>query len=281
MKKFSFKKVGIPIILAAIIVLSSVITIWTMKQTDTVKREDESTLDYGASVVDGSFHYEESTKATEEGVTEVSVETTILENGEVETHLVNVPVGVADKETEKAGDSATSHGYTKPETRPVQIYTTKPNGGNNNSVATTKKQETTTKKAVTTTKPVETTKKPTTTKAPKDEYYPALTQADIEEIKQYTINYIKSKGQPVRSTLDWDNAGFSSIFTVPVDMSKSNFFKRDGGVDPVEWAKGQMKDSVDYHIWDFESVNGPGSIAGLYPLVKLENGYWNFTLGYC
>ena len=303
MKKFNFKKVGIPIILIIAIVLSSIIAVWSMKKTDNVKPKDETTVESGAPA-DGSFHYDESTEATtEEGVTEVSVETTILENGEVETRLVNVPVKApvsnTNKETEKANDEITTttekkvdytnpvtHGYTKPETRPVVIYTTKPSGDNTVPVPTTRKPVTTTKKPVetqvikeTTTKAPETTKKPTTTQA---EYYPALTQADIEEIKQYTINYIQSKGQRVRSTLTWDNAGFSSVFTVPVDLTIwGDTFKVNGGVDPVEWAKGQMKDAVDYHIEDYERVNGEGSIAGLYPLIKCERGYWNFTLGYC
>ena len=45
--------------------------------------------------------------------------------------------------------------------------------------------------------------------------------------------------------------------------------------------KKRMKDEVDIHIEDWERQNGEGTIGGLYPLVKLENGYWNFTLGYC
>lgn len=291
MKKFSFKKVGIPIILAVIILVSSVVTVWTMKKTDNVKPKDETTIGSGASVEDGSFHYEESTKATEEGVTEVSVETTILDNGEVETRLVNVPVGATDKETEKTSGETTTEkklgntspvteGYTKPETRPVVIYTTKPSGDNTVPVPTTRKPVTTTKRPVETQVIRETTTKaPTTTKA---EYYPSLTAADIEEIKQYTISYIQSRGQRVRSTLTWDNAGFSSIDTVPTDLSiRGDLFKRDGGVDPVEWVKGRMRERVDIHIEDWERQNGEGTIGGLYPLVKLENGYWNFTLGYC
>jgi len=297
MKKFNFKKVGIPIVLIIAIVLSSVIAVWSMKKTDNVKPKDETAVESGAPA-DGSFHYDESTEATtEEGVTEVSVETTILENGEVETRLVNVPVKApadnTNKETEKANDEITTttekkvdytnpvtHGYTKPETRPVVVYTTKPSGDNTVPVPTTRKPVTTTKKPVETQVIKETTtKKPTTTKS---EYYPALTQADIEEIKQYTINYIQSKGQRVRSTLTWDNAGYSTVNTVPVDLSNAgDFFRRNGGVDPVEWVKGRMRDAVDVHIEDYERVNGEGSIAGLYPLVKLENGYWNFALGYC
>ena len=291
MKTFSFKKVGIPIILIIAIVLSSIIAVWSMKKTDNVKPKDETTVESGAPA-DGSFHYDESTEATtEEGVTEVSVETTILENGEVETRLVNVPVTNANKETEKTSGETTTEkktgntnpiteGYTKPETRPAVVYTTKPSGDNTVPVPTTRKPVTTTKKPVETQVIKETTtKKPTTTKS---EYYPALTQADIEEIKQYTINYIRSKGQIVEPYLSWNNAGFSSIFTVPVDLSiRGDKYKINGGVDPVEWAKGQMKDAVDYHIEDWERQNGEGSIGGLYPLVKLENGYWNFTLGYC
>lgn len=291
MKKFNFKKVGIPIILIIAIVLSSIIAVWSMKKTDNVKPKDETTIGSGASVEDGSFHYDESTEATEEGVTEVSVETTILENGEVETLLVNVPVTNANKETEKTSGETTTEkktgntnpiteGYTKPETRPVVVYTTKPSGDNTVPVPTTRKPVTTTKRPVETQVIKETTtKKPTTTKS---EYYPALTQADIEEIKQYTINYIRSKGQIVEPYLNWNNAGFSAIDTVPTDLSiRGDMFKRNGGVDPVEWVKGRMKERVDIHIEDWERQNGEGSIGGLYPLVKLENGYWNFTLGYC
>ncbi len=249
MKKFNFKKVGIPIILIIAIVLSSIIAVWSMKKTDNVKPKDETTVESGA------------------------------------------PASATNKETEKANDEITTTtekkvDYTKPETRPVVIYTTKPSGDNTVPVPTTRKPVTTTKKPVetqvikeTTTKAPETTKKPTTTQA---EYYPSLTQADIEEIKQYTINYIRSKGQIVEPYLNWDNAGFSAIDTVPTDLSiRGDMFKRNGGVDPVEWVKGRMRERIDIHIEDWERQNGEGSIGGLYPLVKLENGYWNFTLGYC
>ena len=197
-----------------------------------------------------------------------------------------------DKTASEIESSATDAPKTEATTKTISVpETTKKQ--EDKPVTTTKKQEvnttkpvTTTKKPVetqvikeTTTKAPETTKKPTTTQA---EYYPALTQADIEEIKQYTINYIRSKGQIVEPYLNWNNAGFSSIFTVPTDLSiRGDKYKINGGVDPVEWAKGQMKDAVDYHIEDWERQNGEGTIGGLYPLVKLENGYWNFTLGYC
>ena len=188
--------------------------------------------------------------------------------------------------------STTKESETELTTKPAPVpETTKKQ--EDKPVTTTKKQEvnttkpvTTTKKPVetqvikeTTTKAPETTKKPTTTKA---EYYPALTQADIEEIKQYTINYIRSKGQIVEPYLNWNNAGYSTVNTVPTDLSIGGVkYKINGGVDPVEWVKGRMRDAVDVHIEDYERVNGEGSIAGLYPLVKLENGYWNFALGYC
>ena len=188
--------------------------------------------------------------------------------------------------------STTKESETELTTKPAPVpETTKKQ--EDKPVTTTKKQEVNTTKPVTTTKkPVETqvikeptTKAPTTTKKPtttQAEYYPALTQADIEEIKQYTINYIQSKGQRVRSTLTWDNAGFSAIDTVPTDLSiRGDMFKRNGGVDPVEWVKGRMRERIDIHIEDWERQNGEGTIGGLYPLVKLENGYWNFTLGYC
>ena len=297
MKKFSFKKVGIPIILIIAIVLSSVIAVWSMKRTDTVKHEDEPTIGSGASVEDGSFHYEESTEAaTEEGVTEVSVETTILENGEVETRLVNVPVGSTNKETEKASDDVTSssrleynkdttHGYTKPVTRPVVIYTTKSNADNDKPVATTRKPVTTTKKPVetqvikeTTTKAPTTTKKPTTTKA---EYYPSLTASDMEELKRYAISYIESRGYRADPDIKWDNAGYYVTCGVSDDLSSyGDKYKVNGGMSPLDFAKRDMKDAIDWHIEDWERANGPDSIYGMYPLVRRSSTGWQWTIGY-
>lgn len=294
MKKFSFKKVGIPIILAVIILVSSVVTVWTMKKTDTVKHEDEPTIGSGASVEDGSFHYEESTTeaTTEEGVTEVSVETTILENGEVETVLVSV----SDKDTEKASDDVTSstrleynkgttHGYTKPVTRPVVIYTTKPSGDNTVPVPTTRKPVTTTKKPVetqvikeTTTKAPETTKKPTTTKA---EYYPSLTASDMEELKRYAISYIESKGYRADPDITWDNAGYYVTVGLRDDLSDyGDQFKVNGGISPLDYAKQRIKGKIDWHIEDWERANGPDSIYGMYPLVRRSSTGWQWTIGY-
>jgi len=289
MKNFNFKKVGLPIALAIVIAFSSVIAVWSMKKTDNVKESADTTVKTTVAE-DGSFRYEESTKPTEESVTEVSVETTILENGEVETHLVNVVVGDKNKETEKSKDETTktSTNVNKETTRtqsnsndePTRSQTTQ--SVNTQNVVTTTKQETTTKKPVATTKAPTTTKKPTTTKAPKNEYYPALTKADVEEIKQYTINYIKSKGQPVEPSLDWDWAGYSTFNSVPYDLSiRGDMFKIDGGTDPVEWVKGRMRDTIDFHIKDWERENGKGTIGGLYPLVRTDGEYWDFTVGYC
>lgn len=297
MKKFNFKKVGIPIILIIAIVLSSVIAVWSMKRTDTVNHEDEPTIGSGASVEDGSFHYEESTKATtEEGVTEVSVETTILENGEVETRLVNVPVGSTNKETEKASDDVTSssrleynkdttHGYTKPVTRPVVIYTTKSNADNDTPVATTRKPVTTTKKPVetqvikeTTTKAPETTKKPTTTKA---EYYPSLTASDMEELKRYAINYIESKGYRADPDITWSNAGYYVVDGTRDDVeSYGDRYKKGVGISPLQEAKNSIKGKIDWHIEDWERANGPDSIYGMYPLVRRDSSGWEWTIGY-
>ena len=302
MKKFNFKKVGIPIILIIAILLSSIIAVWSMKKTDNVKPKDETTVESGAPA-DGSFHYDESTEATtEEGVTEVSVETTILENGEVETRLVNVPVKApvsnTNKETEKANDEITTttekkvdytnpvtHGYTKPETRPVVIYTTKPSGDNTVPVPTTRKPVTTTKKPVetqvikeTTTKAPETTKKPTTTQA---EYYPSLTAADMEELKRYAISYIESRGYRADPDIRWDNAGYYVTCGVSDDLSSyGDKYKVNGGINPLDFAKRDMKDAIDWHIEDWERANGPDSIYGMYPLVRRSSTGWQWTIGY-
>lgn len=302
MKKFNFKKVGIPIILIIAIVLSSIIAVWSMKKTDNVKPKDETTFESGAPA-DGSFHYDESTEATtEEGVTEVSVETTILENGEVETRLVNVPVkapvGNTNKETEKANDEITTttekkvdytnpvtHGYTKPETRPVVIYTTKPSGDNTVLVPTTRKPVTTTKKPVetqvikeTTTKAPETTKKPTTTQA---EYYPSLTAADMEELKRYAISYIESKGYRADPDITWNNAGYYVVDGTRDDIeSYGDRYKKNGGINPLQEAKNSIKGKIDWHIEDWERANGPDSIYGMYPLVRRTANSWQWTIGY-
>ena len=241
---------------------------------------------------------------TEEGVTEVSVETTILENGEVETRLVNVPVkapvGNTNKETEKANDEITTttekkvdytnpvtHGYTKPETRPVVIYTTKPSGDNTVPVPTTRKPVTTTKKPVetqvikeTTTKAPETTKKPTTTQA---EYYPALTAADMEELKRYAISYIESRGYRADPDITWSNAGYDVTVGISDDLTVyGNEFKINGGAGytPLEWAKQSMRGKIDYFIEDWEGANGPDSIYGMYPLVRRSSTGWQWTIGY-
>lgn len=296
MKKFNFKKVGIPIILIIAIVLSSIIAVWSMKKTDNVKPKDETTVESGAPA-DGSFHYDESTEATtEEGVTEVSVETTILENGEVETRLVNVPVkapvGNTNKETEKANDEITTttekkvdytnpvtHGYTKPETRPVVVYTTKPSGDNTVPVPTTRKPVTTTKRPVETQVIKETTtKKPTTTKA---EYYPSLTAADMEELKRYAISYIESRGYRADPDITWDNAGYEVTVGINNDLSQyGDKYKIDGGMKPLDFAKQSMKGKIDYFIEDWESANGPDSIYGMYPLVRSDAYGWSWTIGY-
>lgn len=292
MKKFSFKKVGIPIILIIAIVLSSVIAVWSMKKTDNVKPKDETTVESGAPA-NGSFRYEESTEATtEEGVTEVSVETTILDNGEVETLLVNVPVGATNKETEKTSGETTTEkklgntspvteGYTKPETRPVVIYTTQSNADNDKPVATTRKPVTTTKRPVETQVIKETTTKaPTTTKA---EYYPSLTAADMEELKRYAISYIESRGYRADPDITWNNAGYDVTAGISDDLSVyGNEFKLVGGAgySPLAWAKRDMREAVDYLIEDITAANGPDSIYGMYPLVRRSSTGWQWTIGY-
>ncbi len=227
---------------------------------------------------------------TEEGVTEASVETTILENGEVETHLTNVLVDKTNKDTEKASDDVTSstrleynkdttHGYTKPVTRPAVIYTTKSNADNDKPVATTRKPVTTTKKPVETQVIKEpTTKKPTTTKA---EYYPSLTRADMDELISYGASYIESLGYRVDPDIRWDNAGYLVTTGLRDDLScYGDDFKIGVGEKPLDYAKRDMKGYIDYFIKDWERANGPDSIYGMYPLVRRDSYGWEWTIGY-
>ena len=241
MKKINIKKMWLPFALVIVVAFSGVIAIRSVKKNDSDMLKEEK-----SSIIASTT---ELTSATEKKENKTTAKATTEEQTEVET-----------KETE-----ATTK-YVAP--------------------VTTKKQENTTKLVTTTKapKPVDTTKpaKPATTKAPKDEYYPALTKADVEEIKQYTINYIKSKGQPVEPSLDWDWAGYSTFDSVPYDLSiAGDMFKIDGGTDPVEWVKGRMRDTIDFHIKDWERENGKGTIGGLYPLVRTDGEYWDFTIGYC
>ena len=140
-------------------------------------------------------------------------------------------------------------------------------------------------KPVVTTKPVETTKKPattkpakpTTTKANKDEYYPALTAADMKTLEAYCKQYVESKGYTYDSSLNWDNCGYSS--TVGLSGSMSSYgdkFKVGVGETPLEYAKRTVRGAVNANIYDFGDREWL-SMCFLYE--KTTNG-WEWTVGY-
>ena len=182
--------------------------------------------------------------------------------------------------TEATAEKKATEDKTEKESEKTKAQTTE-----KVEVATTRKPVTTTKKPVetqvireTTTKAPETTKKPTTTKA---EYYPALTQADMEELKRYAINYIESKGYRADPDITWNNAGYYVTVGLRDDLSDyGDQFKVDGGTTPLEYAKQRMKGKIDWHIEDWERANGPDSIYGMYPLVRRSSTGWQWTIGY-
>ena len=189
--------------------------------------------------------------------------------------------------------STTKESETELTTKPAPVpETTKKQ--EDKPVTTTKKQEvnttkpvTTTKKPVetqvikeTTTKALETTKKPTTTQA---EYYPALTAADMEELKRYAISYIESRGYRADPDITWNNAGYDVTVGISDDLTVyGNEFKINGGAGytPLEWAKQSIRGKIDYFIEDWERANGPDSIYGMYPLVRRSSTGWQWTIGY-
>ena len=207
---------------------------------------------------------------------------------EITTEMITESTTVVRTEeiTEKKEAIATTEETTEKKTTEAQ--TEKSVVGNTEYVApvtttkkqesTTKKQETTNKKPVTTTKAPTTTKKPTTTKA---EYYPSLTASDMEELKRYAINYIESKGYRADPDIRWDNAGYDVTVGIRDDISSyGDEFKVNGGIKPLDWAKKDMKEAVDYLIEDITAANGPDSIYGMYPLVRRTSNSWQWTIGY-
>lgn len=284
MKKINFKKFGLPIALVIVIVLSSVVAVWTMNQTDAKKLKDnsETSTTESTTLADG-----------EEPVTEVYteivevVETSEKENGEIVTvksteietkvKVVNATEKKEDKTTKEATEEKSTSAKVEKTTN-VQVDAP--------VVETTKKVVPTTQaskpvvttKPVATTKPVETTKKPTTTKANKDEYYPALTASDMEYLKQYAADYIKSKGYTHNPDLDWDNCGYSSRVGMNKNLAAyGEKYKRDGGISPIEWAKRDIKSRVDSCIDDF------GDTPWLEMNLLVEEdayGGWIWAIGY-
>lgn len=285
MKKFSFKKMGLPIALVIVIVLSSVVAVWTTKQTDSNMLKES----------DGASTKESTTLAGEEPVTEVYteivevVETSEKENGEIVTvksteietkvKVVNATEKKEDKTTKEATEEKSTSAKVEKTTN-VQVDAP--------VVETTKKVVPTTQaskpvvttKPVATTKPVETTKKPTTTKAPKDEYYPALTASDMEYLKQYAADYIKSKGYTHNPDLNWDNCGYSSTVGISSNLAVygEEFKVSNGGITPLEWAKRDIKSRVDGNIKEF-GEDSPWLEMNLL-IRETKSGGWTWTVGY-
>lgn len=287
MKKINIKKAGLPIALVIVIVLSSVVAVWTMNQTDAKKLKDN----------EGNTSTTESTTLAdgEEPVTEVYteivevVETSKKDNGEIVTvksteietkvKVVNATEKKEEKATEKVTEDKTTSAKVEKTTN-VQVDapvadTTK------NVVPTTQAS-----KPVVTTKPVETTKKPaatkpakpTTTKANKDEYYPALTAADMKTLEAYCKQYVESKGYTYDSSLNWENCGYSGTVGLSNNLSMyGNDFVVGKGESPLEWAKRDVRSAVNANIYDF----GDRDWLSMKFLYKgSESSGWSWTVGY-
>ena len=242
MKKNTFKKVIVPIVLVIVIATSSVITIWSAKKTDALAQK------------------ENEAKTTVPGTAEINPENTTVPETEV-VNKDNSPTTTKKSSTDNTTVKAAAGTTT---TKKATTTTTKAS-----------KPVTTTKKAVTT------TKKPKTTKKAADEYYPALTQADINEAKQYCINYIKQRGYKVEPQITWSNAGYSAVTGMSNNLSiYGNKYKVSGGIKPVEYLKARLIEGVDMEIESSEEINGPDSVQGLYPLFRQDSDGWSFTVGY-
>ena len=204
------------------------------------------------------------------------------------TAVVTTEETTEKKDVKTTAEATTDKKIFETKAEEIEVSTTKYVA----PITTTKEQEfnttkpvTTTKRPVetqvikeTTTKAPETTKKPTTTQA---EYYPALTAADMEELKRYAISYIESRGYRADPDIRWDNAGYIVTTGIRDDVScYGDRFKLNGGVSPLDFAKQSMKDKIDYFIEDWESANGPDSIYGMYPLVRRTSNSWQWTIGY-
>ena len=285
MKKINFKKFGLPIALVIVIVLSSVVAVWTMNQTDAkkLKENGEASTTESTTLADG-----------EEPVTEVYteivevVETSEKDNGEIVTvksteietkvKVVNATEKKEDKTTEKVTEEKSTSAKEEKTTN-VQVDA---------PVAdTTKKVVHTTQasKPVVTTKPVETTKKPavtkpakpTTTKAPKDEYYPALTAADMKTLEAYCKQYVESKGYTYDSSLNWDNAGYGCTTGLNDNLSiYGNKYKVNNGISPVERFKIAIREDVDYYI----DVFGDREWLSMVFLYERNGNSWRIAVGY-
>ena len=282
MKKINIKKMGLPIALVIVIVLSSVVAVWTMNQTDAKKlkeNEGNTSTTESTTLADGE-------KPVTEVYTEIVevVETSEKDNGEIVTvksteieTKVKV-VNATEKKEEKTTKETTTEKQTEVEKKETEA-TTKYVA----PVETTKKQENTTKAVATTKapKPVATTKpasKPTTTKAPKDEYYPALTAADMKTLEAYCKQYVESKGYTYDNSLNWDNCGFSGTVGLSNNLSMyGSDFVVGKGESPLEWAKRDVRSAVNANIYDF----GDRDWLSMKFLYKgSESSGWSWTVGY-
>ncbi|MEE1504645.1 MAG: hypothetical protein UGF89_10445, partial [Acutalibacteraceae bacterium] len=136
----------------------------------------------------------------------------------------------------------------------------------NKPVATTKKQESTTKPA-----------KPTTTKASKDEYYPALTAADMKTLEAYCKQYVESKGYTYDSSLNWDNCGYSSTVGINDNLVMyGDDFVVGKGESPLEYAKSTVRGYVNANLYDF----GDRDWLSMKFLYQRNANSWEFTVGY-
>ncbi len=281
MKKVNIKKMGSIIALVVVIALATVVTIVTTREGNTQVLKDETTVSDGA--VTNNVDAEPVTEVYTE-IVEV-VETSEKENGEI------VTVKNTEVETKFRPVGATEN------TGEVTKINKTANTSSTNVIADTKapvttkpvvdKPVTTTQKPVTTTKPVSTTKKPTTTKpakptttkAPKDEYYPSLTAADMEELKAYAANYIKSRGYKHNPNLTWETSGWSSRVGMcdNLEVYGDEFKVSKGGITPLEWAKRDIRDGVDATIDDF-GEDSPWLEMTL--LVERDAGGWAWAIGY-
>ena len=243
MKKNNTKKYILPILLTIAIILSVV-------AVGVVKKDKTNNL-----------------KETED---------TVVESSQIE--IVNTTEKKEDKTTEKVTEEKSTSAKVEKTTN-VQVDA---------PVAdTTKKVVHTTQasKPVVTTKPVETTKKPavtkpakpTTTKAPKDEYYPALTAADMKTLEAYCKQYVESKGYTYDSSLNWDNAGYGCTTGLNDNLSiYGNKYKVNNGISPVERFKIAIREDVDYYI----DVFGDREWLSMVFLYERNGNSWRIAVGY-
>ena len=242
MKKNDIKKAVLPIVL--VIVLSVVAIGLAKKEKLYTLKESESKVVESSQIEIVNATEKKEQKTTEKVTEEKST------SAKVENKTTNAPVDAPVVETTKNVVSTTQ--ASKP-------------------VVTTKPVETTKKPAAT--KPA----KPTTTKAPKDEYYPALTAADMKTLEAYCKQYVESKGYTYDSSLNWDNAGYGCTVALNDNLSiYGNNFKMDGGISPLESLKSKIREGVDSNI----EIFGDRDWLSMAFLYERNGNSWRITVGY-